>query len=148
MRVPGNSCLVTNAGGMTCYCDQECHERGECCSDIETIGCYGMQHVNLIAYHFMHVYFSAINSCLNNNLDSSCCNRSNDVACKVTLSNNTSCWCDSRCKMSNNDCCNDSIQFCSSSTPTPNTGAFYCCCFFVVVVFVCFFVVILVVILN
>ena len=50
MRGPGNSCSVTNAG-MTCYCDQGCHERGECCSDIETLGCYGIQHVNLIAYY-------------------------------------------------------------------------------------------------
>ena len=140
IRGPGNSCSVTNAG-MTCYCDQGCHERGECCSDIETIRCYGMQHINLIAYYLMLVYLSAHNRCPNNNLNTSCCDRSNDVACRVTLSNSTSCWCDSRCKTSNNDCCNDFIQFCSSSTSTSSTGAFLSC-------FVVFLVVIFVVILN
>ena len=62
MRGLGNFCEVTNPG-MTCYCDQGCHERGECCSDIETIGCYGMQHVNLnsiLSYHLMLVYFQQI----------------------------------------------------------------------------------------
>ena len=32
-RTPGNSCSVSN-DGMSCYCDQGCHERDECCSDI------------------------------------------------------------------------------------------------------------------
>ena len=146
MRGPGNSCEVTNAG-MRCYCDQGCHGRGDCCSDIETIGCYGMQHVNLTAYHLMLVYLSANNSCLNNTLNTSCCDRSNDIACRVTLSSGTSCWCDSRCKMSNNDCCNDFMQFCPSSTPTSSTGAFlsclvvffcsYFCCYFKLIVWIC-----------
>ena len=116
MRGPSNTCSVTNAG-ITCSCDQGCHERGECCSDIETIGCYGMQHINLnsiIFYQLMLVYLSAHNSCLNNNLDTSCCDRSNDVACRVTLSSSASCWCDSRCKTNDNDCCNGFMQFCPS----------------------------------
>ena len=29
----------------TCYCDRGCHARGDCCSDILVIGCFGMQQV-------------------------------------------------------------------------------------------------------
>ena len=33
------SCSVS-AGGSTCYCDQVCHNFGDCCSDIEEAGCF------------------------------------------------------------------------------------------------------------
>ena len=33
------SCAVSN-GSSTCYCDQACHNLGDCCSDIEEAGCF------------------------------------------------------------------------------------------------------------
>ncbi len=37
----GDNCSVTKPGGGICYCDQSCYTYGECCDDIEQIGCSG-----------------------------------------------------------------------------------------------------------
>ena len=61
--------------------------------------------------------FSGPNSCLGNNLPKECCGGIiNDTsACRVNISDSTSCYCDDCCKM-RNDCCGDSKEFCSTST--------------------------------
>ncbi len=37
----GGDCSVMLPNGGICYCDQNCHDDGECCDDIEQIGCSG-----------------------------------------------------------------------------------------------------------
>ncbi len=36
-----SDCSVTLPDGNICYCAQTCHTSGECCDDIEQIGCSG-----------------------------------------------------------------------------------------------------------
>ena len=33
------NCAVVDANGAVCYCDQECHQFGDCCSDIAALPC-------------------------------------------------------------------------------------------------------------
>ena len=34
-----SGCCVQDCNVGSCYCDSDCHELGDCCSDIEALGC-------------------------------------------------------------------------------------------------------------
>lgn len=108
----------------TCYCDRDCHRRGDCCSDIENIGCYGM-HINKVLMIYNVCLFSAPNSCNNSNIHKEEC-RSDTIAgaCKVNTSNSTSCYCDNCCER-RNDCCEGFTEFCISSANSSASAGMY-----------------------
>ena len=34
-----SGCCVQGCNVGSCYCDSDCHEIGDCCSDIQALGC-------------------------------------------------------------------------------------------------------------
>ena len=42
------NCL--GVGGEGCYCDQFCHEAGDCCDDIEEIQCFDGMLTTIMSY--------------------------------------------------------------------------------------------------
>ena len=128
MQDPGNLCEVINAG-MTCHCDQGCHERGECCSDIGNT-CPGTKVLFSSYKGLFIIYFSAPttlppttpppttpppttppqpSTCASEG-HTGCCMRGPGNLCEVTNPGMT-CYCDQECH-ERDDCCSDIANTC------------------------------------
>ena len=115
------SCLVSDStSGSTCYCDRNCSQNGNCCSD----------------YH-QTCSNSSINSTFTSCKDIGYCCSGIDNACYAFGRRNDdnfmreTCFCDESC-LTSGDCCADYDLFCrsgviSNTSPSSCSELGYCC---------------------
>ena len=107
-RYPGRCCIgqlciigVKDGSGV-CFCDVDCHRRGECCQDV---GCESK--MICMSYLTLHYYkTTGPRTCAAANLPPGCCV---GYYCRAN-----GCYCDRACRW-NNDCCED-VNQCSSKS--------------------------------
>lgn len=94
-----------------CFCDRDCHARGDCCKDVQAIGCTGELYyfesyytlsMMLLSWLLLLLFTNSYlaSTCAGLRLSPGCCNAGSCYA------NGGQCYCDFGCQFKG-DCCGD-----------------------------------------